>query len=699
VSSSTVEAVGRPRLSDAGLRRLAWGLMLFMIAGAVTGLLLDRVSGASTDGTFAVGLLIFPIMGFLVVLRRPRTTLGWLMIVMGILVGLPLESYGAYALTVEGGAPLGTVALALSGPTWIPFIAGSGYLLLLFPDGHLPSPRWRWFAWGCGVGLAVLALLIVFGPGTFEDAGFPDVRNPLGIDALEPITSVGYALAVFAPIVVLGGALGVVLRVRRATDDVVRHQLRWLAYAAALIAVLFVPGFVFSESGWALWLQTASVLSFALIPISIGIAIMRYRLYDIDIVIRKTLAFGLLAAFIALVYAGVVVGVGAFVGSRAGGVLSAAAAAIVAVAFQPVARRASRLADRVVYGERATPYEVLAQFVDQLSETYSTEDVLPRTARVLAEGVGAERARVWLVVGEDLRQVAVWPTDAASGAPDDFTAEVRHQGDRLGALSVAMPANDPMNPAKESLVQDLAAQAGLVLRNVRLTELLRARLADLQAAQKRLVTAQDQERRRLERNIHDGAQQQLVAFTVKLRLAEGLIARDPAKATDMLSQLRDDTQTALEDLRDLARGIYPPLLADKGLAAALEAQARKSPVPVAVEWDGLGRFPQEVEAAVYFSCLEALQNVAKYAGASRATVSLRHLDGSLTFSVSDDGDGFDPGETGYGTGLQGIADRLGALDGDLEVRSHPGTGTTVTGRVPVEGPTVEPPAASRTVRS
>ena len=212
MSSSTVEAVGRQRLSDAGLRRLAWGLMLFMIAGAVIGLLLDRASGASSDAVFGVGLLIFPIMGFLVVLRRPRTTLGWLMVSMGLIVIVPLESYGAYALTVEGGAPLGAVAMALAGPTWIPFIAGSGYLLLLFPDGHLPSARWRWLAWGCGVGLVLLALLIVFAPGTFEDAGFPGVRNPLGIDALEPIANAGFALAVCAPIVVLGGAVGIVLR-------------------------------------------------------------------------------------------------------------------------------------------------------------------------------------------------------------------------------------------------------------------------------------------------------------------------------------------------------------------------------------------------------------------------------------------------------------------------------------------------------
>ena len=152
----------------------------------------------------------------------------------------------------------------------------------------------------------------------------------------------------------------------------------------------------------------------------------------------------------------------------------------------------------------------------------------------------------------------------------------------------------------------------------------------------------------------------------------------------MLGQIEAETQEALEDLRDLARGIYPPLLADKGLAAALEAQARKSPLPVMVEADGVGRVPQEIEAAVYFSALEALQNTAKYAEASSATVSLRRSNGALWFSVTDDGRGFDPDATGGGTGLQGIADRLGALDGTLEIESRPGAGTTVTGRVPVQ---------------
>jgi signal transduction histidine kinase len=201
------------------------------------------------------------------------------------------------------------------------------------------------------------------------------------------------------------------------------------------------------------------------------------------------------------------------------------------------------------------------------------------------------------------------------------------------------------------------------------------------------VAAQDEERRRLERNIHDGAQQQLVALTVKLRLLEQIAGRDPAKVAEMATQLQAETTEALEDLRDLARGIYPPLLADKGLSAALEAQARKSTLPVTVEAADLGRFPQDVEAAIYFSCLEALQNVAKYAEASRVTISLARSNGSLSFAVTDDGLGFDPDASTYGTGLQGIADRIDALDGTFEIVSSVGAGTTVNGSVPVTTPT------------
>jgi len=209
------------------------------------------------------------------------------------------------------------------------------------------------------------------------------------------------------------------------------------------------------------------------------------------------------------------------------------------------------------------------------------------------------------------------------------------------------------------------------------------RLEELRASRQRLVGAQDEERRKIERNIHDGAQQQLVALTVKMRLARSLASKDTTKAETMLDQMEGETQTALEDLRDLARGIYPPLLADKGLPAALEAQGRKSGLPVSLSPDGVGRYPQEVEAAIYFSVLEALQNVAKYAEASSVDVALSAVDGSVRFDVRDDGTGFDPSNTGYGTGLQGISDRLSALGGSLSVESRPGAGTTISGEVPV----------------
>jgi signal transduction histidine kinase len=408
--------------------------------------------------------------------------------------------------------------------------------------------------------------------------------------------------------------------------------------------------------------------------VAIGVAILKFRLYDIDVVIKKTVVYAILAAFITVVYVAVVVGIGTLVGTSGNVVLSAVAAAVVALAFQPARRRAQRVADRLVYGERATPYEVLSGFSERLAETYSVEDVLPRMARVLADGVGAT-VTIVLGGGSSPTTVAAWPLDVASPGAERRAFAVRHQGQHLGSIEVATPTNEPLDPAREKLVADVAAQAGLVLRNAALIE-------DLRASRQRLVSAQDQERRRIERNIHDGAQQQLVALAVKLKLADTLVGTDEERAHAMLADLQTETTRALEDLRDLARGIYPPLLADKGLGPALESQARKSAMPVSVQTDGIGRYPQEAEAAVYFSCLEALQNVAKYAEASTATARLAETDGLLTFEVHDDGRGFDPAAVSRGSGLQGIADRLAALGGVIDIRSTPGSGTILAGRLP-----------------
>jgi signal transduction histidine kinase len=205
-------------------------------------------------------------------------------------------------------------------------------------------------------------------------------------------------------------------------------------------------------------------------------------------------------------------------------------------------------------------------------------------------------------------------------------------------------------------------------------------IEDLRASRQRLVTAQDEARRRLERNIHDGAQQDLVALAINLRLAATAVSDDPAR--QILGKLQADAAGALENLRDLARGIYPPLLADLGLAAALNAHAGRSPLPVTVEAGNTGRFSQDTEAAVYFCCLEALQNTAKYAHATQARIRLQAANGTLRFTVSDDGTGYDTRHTPLGSGLRNMADRLAALGGRLDVRSAPGCGTTITGHLP-----------------
>jgi signal transduction histidine kinase len=268
--------------------------------------------------------------------------------------------------------------------------------------------------------------------------------------------------------------------------------------------------------------------------------------------------------------------------------------------------------------------------------------------------------------------------------PDsDRAVPVRHQGELLGALTVRKRRGESLSPVEDKLLADLASQAGLVLKNVGLTAELLARLEELRASRQRLVTAQDQERRKLERNLHDGAQQNLVALKVKLGLAEILADSDPDKAKTFLAELKTDTDQALQTLRELARGIYPPLLADQGLAVALADQARKATLPVEVEAGSIRRYPQQAEAAVYFCVLEALQNVQKYADASHAVVRLAERNGAMTFEVTDDGTGFDPTTTQHGTGLTNITDRINALGGTIAVTSSIGSGTRVLGNVPV----------------
>jgi signal transduction histidine kinase len=646
----------------------------------------------------------YTVTGAILASRQPTNAIGWLLLAVGVLfllVGLSDEYMQWVYRDGPSDAPLGPVVGLITSVLWLPMIAIVSLLLLLFPNGSVPGPRWRFLPLIIGSSIALFLIGSVLAPGPLEDTGLEGVviDNPAGVEALEAVTSVAVALASVVTLVcILPCVAALVVRFVRSRGEE-RQQVKWLAYVAAATIVLVILQIASSIAigdayAGSLLDQFLFLSSFALIgvgvPVAMGVAVLRYRLYDLDLVVKKTIVFATLVVLVMLASLAVLVVIGSTFTDLTREELQTVGLAmfLVGVSVWPLWRFARWLADRVVYGGRATPYEVLTEFGQRVGETYSADDVLPRMAQLLGEATGASSAHVWIRVGDGFRRVASSPPDADAPAPgggasgsNDATdrtrgeAEVRDRGEVLGALSVEMPASDPMSPAKDRIVRDLAAQTGLLLRNVQLIE-------ELRESRRRIVSAQDDRAKKLERDIHDGAQQQLVALSVKARLARTLTSRDPGKAAEMLEQIEAETQAALEDLRDLARGIYPPLLADRGLVEALGAQARKASLPVTIEPDGLGRYSPEVEAGLYFCVLEALQNVAKYADAGSVRVRLGAAGGDVLFEVVDDGRGFDTARTKLGTGLQGIADRLSALGGEVSIASQPGRGTTISGRVP-----------------
>jgi signal transduction histidine kinase len=676
--------------------RWPWVALGVFISLAIVGMVLVAVNGESLAEQipYVIAFSLFGVVGALLLSRMRRNPIGGLLLFGAAITGASFAASELATYLADRGVTDSPVVIAASLISSIGWLLGIFpvilFLPLLFPDGHLPSRRWLPFAWLCAAVLVFLGLSLVLGEKSLYGSGDGAiVANPFYVPAIGrlDISDTVFGLSLVG--LLLGSVTSLVLRFRRSTG-IERQQIKWVALALAFLLASFFISTIAASIGLDEKLidTVVSGIAFIALPVSVGIAVLQYHLYDLDVVVKKALVAGALVLLVISAYAAVVGLLGVVTSGNESSGSVFVVALVLGLAFRPVTRFARRIADRIVYGRRATPYEVLTEFSERVGESYATEDVLGRMAQILGQATGAGSARVWLRIGSELRPAASWPTDAEPtevavvtnevlpAIEGETVVEVRDRGELLGALSVAMPPNDPMDPSKERLVRDLASQAGLVLRNVRLVE-------EIRASQRRLVTAQDHERRRLERNIHDGAQQQLVALSVKTRLARDLTARDPAKAAEMLTQIDAEIQTALDDLRDLARGIYPPLLVDKGLGAALDAQARRSPVPITIRADGLGRYAPEVEAAIYFSCLEALQNVAKYAEASSATVILAQSNGHLTFEVVDDGRGFDPASQGNGTGLQGIADRLGALHGELTVRSEPGAGTRVRGRIEV----------------
>jgi signal transduction histidine kinase len=609
--------------------------------------------------------IAFAVVGVLVVVRRPGNRVGWLASAIGLLSAIydATGSYAAYAPSAKWAVALGTWG-------WFPSeILTLGVLPLVFPTGKLPSARWRPVIWLAAGGTAAAAVV-----------GFSGWRPADSAVSAAPFLSALFGFAQVSFLVCLILALSsVVVRYRRAGSEE-RQQLKWFV-DTVLLVILFLLGaqvvgrVIFQVSPFDVPVADGLIhLSFVAIPVAIGIAILKYRLYDIDLVINKTILFAAMAGFITAVYIAVVVGLGALVGTagKPNLALSILATALVAIAFEPVREQVQRVANRLVYGQRATPYEVMADFGERMADAVSIADVLPRMAEAAGHGVGAVRTRIRLLLSEGGQRVVDWPAPAAD-AMYDRIFPISHGGQLVGDIEVSKLAGEPLTPAEGKLLNDLAAQAGLALHNARLAIELQARLdqisttaEELRASRQRILSAQDEERQRLERSIREGIERQLAAIGEQLSLAEQTLDRDGEATARLMESLIAASNRTLEELRDLARGLYPPLLRDQGLLGALRAQAAKFKERIQVEGDGIGRFPAEVEGAVYFCCIEALRS-----GPASATIRLVSSHDELAFSI-------DAPALHLDGRFQDMEDRIAALGGTLRLSAD-----QLTCRLPV----------------
>ena len=447
---------------------------------------------------------------------------------------------------------------------------------------------------------------------------------------------------------------------------------------------------------------------------------MRRRVFEQAVVLAG------LAVVVVAVFAVVVLGIGRVPTSEQTILLafSMLAAAVTALLFLPVRTRLLTLVRR----DRGSPGEVLRSFGSRLTRAIPLEELLLQLAESLRRTLRLRSAEVWTGAGGLLERAAsdpdvgaatlmltpaeesvlarasvagsawlrVWlPRLVAEREPAALqVAPITHSGELLGLIVVERETDDDLGEDDDQVLVALARQVGLALHNARLGSALQAshdelqrQADDLRASRARVVAAADAERRRIERDLHDGAQQHLVALAINLRLARELADSDPPQARAVLEELSGDVQDALDDFRDLAQGIYPPLLVERGLGEGLRAAVGRSPVPARLEARALGRYPPEVETTLYFCCVEALQNVAKHAGAgARATVRVWEDEDRLRFEVADDGGGLDAGGQPHGTGLTNMGDRLGAIGGRLSISSSPGDGTRIAGDVPLATP-------------
>jgi signal transduction histidine kinase len=640
-----------------------------------------------------VGPLLLYLAGAFAFWRRPdHAAARWLLITGTALSVATLFEYWVHLVTPTRPDGLWlldacyVVAELAASATGFAFFA-------LFPVGR-PERRYEGIilrtVLGTTVAVAVLVMtsrpVLTVNPYSFVD--YPDIANPLFVPALEPFSGVSYQLYVSLWVITLpAGAIMLTLRYRRGTHEQ-RRQMRWLFLGAAFGVV--------GTAAWAggpAWLggivgSTGMVLTVACIVI----ALLDAGLFDVDLIIRKSLVYATLWVLIALAYVGVAAALGLAATSQVPVSVAIVLAIAATVLFQPARRRLERLAERWVFGEQVSHYDIVTRFGDALEETGDLDELLPKLADTVRRGLGLQWARVRLDPPSDRPQLQLPQGQAGEGGNPDTVVPLIHAGESVGAIECGPKQQGTFTEADQRLLATLARQAAAVAYNLRLraeqaehVAEIERRTAELTSSRARVVQAQDAERRRLQRDLHDGIQQSVAALSVRLGLARNQLRRGDLHAATTLADLQTDVNQLLNELRDLSHRIRPAVLSDRGLLEAVEAHAARLPVQVVIDADqtlrGV-RFPAQIEDAAWYGIAEAMTNAMKHSVPSRIIVSLMRQNGHLDVGVSDDGRGFNP-ETAAGFGLAALADRMAVLGGQLSVDSRPGRGTKLRMNIPL----------------
>jgi len=550
-----------------------------------------------------------------------------------------------------------------------------GVLFGSYPDGVVERPWQRRVLAALWAQLALPPLLLLTVPHLVADQflleAVPPVPSPLFVEALAGLGAPVQAVTSSY----LGAIVGVVVLLVRfvRVDGRQRRRMRLMVYTASAAMVITVLSGVLPPGSPALKVVYAlAVPLMAAVPLSIVVGVLQHRLYDIDVTVRRSVVYAALVVGIAGVYVVLTAAPGLAFGAQIPVEAAVLVTVVAALAFQPLRRRLERWADLRVFGARVDRYRLLTAFGSELEQTEEFGRLLPRLAYTVAQGLDASWVRVALPGADAVVGEPTGPADLIVTLPAAGWIEC---GPKPGGY----------DDGDRELLTTLVAQASTAIENVALTAQLAERLDELRASRARIVAAADAERRRIERDLHDGVQQHVVALLTKIRLARNAVGRGE-DVTAQLAAVQTDAADLMADLRELAHGIHPPVLSDRGLVEAIETRADRMPVPVATRADPElreRRFAADVEAAAYYVVCEALTNVVKHADASTAAVELSTADGRLTVLVRDDGSG--AAADGGGHGLTNLRDRVEALGGRLRVEGSAGSGSAVAAELPVGG--------------